>query len=76
VGNRRVRCVGELLAKPVPHRLPAHERVIRERMTLQVLDFVTPQIHINIRPVTAAIKEFFGSSPLSRSWTRPTRRPS
>ena len=53
LGNRRLRCVGELLQ-------------IRERMTIQDLDIVTPQSLINIRPVTAAIKEFFGSSPLSQ----------
>ena len=52
--------------EPVPHRLQPHERVIRERMTTQDLDVVTPQSLINIRPVTAAIKEFFGSSPLSQ----------
>ena len=53
------------------------ERVIRERMTIQDLDIVTPQSLINIRPVTAAIKEFFGSSALCpSSWTRRTRWPS
>ena len=61
LGNRRLRCVGELRIG-----FSRMERVIRERMTIQDLDIVTPQSLINIRPVTAAIKEFFGSSPLSQ----------
>ena len=64
LGNRRVRCVGELLQNQFRIGFSRMERVIRERMTLQDLDIVTPQSLINIRPVTAAIKEFFGSSPL------------
>ena len=66
LGNRRVRCVGELLQNQFRIGFTRMERVIRERMTLQDLDIVTPQSLINIRPVTAAIKEFFGSSPLSQ----------
>ena len=66
LGNRRVRCVGELLQNQFRIGFSRMERVIRERMTLQDLDVVTPQSLINIRPVTAAIKEFFGSSPLSQ----------
>ena len=66
LGNRRVRCVGELLQNQFRIGFSRMERVIRERMTLQDLDIVTPQSLINIRPVTAAIKEFFGSSPLSQ----------
>ena len=66
LGNRRVRSVGELLQNQFPIGFSRMERVIRERMTLQDLDIVTPQSLINIRPVTAAIKEFFGSSPLSQ----------
>ena len=66
LGNRRVRRVGELLQNQFRIGFSRMERVIRERMTLQDLDIVTPQSLINIRPVTAAIKEFFGSSPLSQ----------
>ena len=66
LGNRRVRCVGELLQNQFRIGFARMERVIRERMTLQDLDIVTPQSLINIRPVTASIKEFFGSSPLSQ----------
>ena len=66
LGNRRVRCVGELLQNQFRIGFSRMERVIRERMTLQDLDIVTPQSLINIRPVTASIKEFFGSSPLSQ----------
>ncbi len=66
LGNRRMRSVGELLQNQFRIGFSRMERVIRERMTLQDLDIVTPQSLINIRPVTAAIKEFFGSSPLSQ----------
>ena len=66
LGNRRVRSVGELLQNQFRIGFSRMERVIRERMTLQDLDAVTPQSLINIRPVTASIKEFFGSSPLSQ----------
>ena len=66
LGNRRLRCVGELLQNQFRSGFSRMERVIRERMTIQDLDIVTPQSLINIRPVTAAIKEFFGSSPLSQ----------
>ena len=65
LGNRRLRCVGELLNQ-FRVGFTRLERVIRERMTIQDLDVVTPQSLINIRPVTAVIKEFFGSSPLSQ----------
>ena len=66
LGNRRIRSVGELLQNQFRIGFSRMERVIRERMTLQDLDIVTPQSLINIRPVTASIKEFFGSSPLSQ----------
>jgi len=66
LGNRRMRSVGELLQNQFRVGFSRMERVIRERMTLQDLDIVTPQSLINIRPVTAAMKEFFGSSPLSQ----------
>ena len=58
LGNRRLRCVGELLQNQFRIGFSRMERVIRERMTIQDLDVVTPQSLINIRPVTAAIKEF------------------
>ena len=66
LGNRRLRCVGELLQNQFRIGFSRMERVIRERMQTQDRDVVTPQSLINIRPVTAAIKEFFGSSPLSQ----------
>ena len=66
LGNRRLRCVGELLQNQFRVGFTRLERVVRERMTVQDLDAVTPQSLINIRPVTAVIKEFFGSSPLSQ----------
>ena len=68
LGNRRIRCVGELLQNQFRIGFSRLERVIRERMTLQAQDLETlsPSTLINIRPVTAAIKEFFGSSPLSQ----------
>ena len=68
LGNRRLRCVGELLQNQFRIGFSRMERVIRERMTLQSQDqtTLTPQALINIRPVVAAIKEFFGSSPLSQ----------
>ncbi len=66
LGNRRLRCVGELLQNQFRIGFSRLDRVIRERMTVQDLDSVTPQSLINIRPVTAVIKEFFGSSPLSQ----------
>ena len=72
LGNRRVRSVGELLQNQFRIGFSRMERVIRERMTLQDLDIVTPQSLINIRPVTAAIKEFFGSSPLSQFMDQTT----
>ncbi len=66
LGNRRVRSVGELLQNQFRIGLSRMERVVRERMTIQDIEVVTPQTLINIRPVTAAIKEFFGSSQLSQ----------
>ena len=66
LGNRRLRCVGELLQNQFRVGFTRLERVIRERMTVQDIATVTPQSLINIRPVTAVIKEFFGSSPLSQ----------
>ncbi len=66
LGNRRIRAVGELLQNQFRIGLARMERVVRERMTIQDMDIVTPQALINIRPVTAAIKEFFGSSQLSQ----------
>jgi len=66
LGNRRLRSVGELLQNQFRIGLARMERVVRERMTIQDIDIVTPQALINIRPVAAAIKEFFGSSQLSQ----------
>ena len=66
LGNRRLRSVGELLQNQFRIGLARMERVVRERMTIQDLDVVTPQTLINIRPVSASIKEFFGSSQLSQ----------
>ncbi len=66
LGNRRVRQVGELIQNQFRIGMSRMERVIRERMTTQELDNVTPKTLINIRPVTAALKEFFGSSQLSK----------
>ena len=66
LGNRRIRSVGELLQNQFRIGISRMERVIRERMTVQDVDATTPQSLINIRPVTAAIKEFFGSSQLSQ----------
>ena len=66
LGNRRIRAVGELLQNQVRVGLSRMERVIRERMTIQDVEVVTPQVLMNIRPVAAAIKEFFGSSQLSQ----------
>ena len=65
-GNRRVRTVGELIQNQIRIGLSRMERVVRERMTTQDIDSITPQTLINIRPVVAAIKEFFGSSQLSQ----------
>lgn len=66
LGNRRLRSVGELLQNQFRIGLSRMERVVRERMTIQDVDVITPQGLINIRPLTAAIKEFFGSSQLSQ----------
>ncbi len=66
LGNRRLRSVGELLQNQFRIGLARMERVVRERMTIQDMDVATPQALINVRPVTAAIKEFFGSSQLSQ----------
>ena len=66
LGNRRIRAVGELLQNQYRIGLTRMERVVRERMTTQDIDSITPQSLINIKPVTAAVKEFFGSSQLSQ----------
>ena len=66
LGNRRIRCVGELLQNQFRIGLTRLERVVRERMTIQDLDVVTPQTLINTKPITSAIREFFGSSQLSQ----------
>ena len=66
LGNRRIRAVGELLQNQYRIGLSRMERVVRERMTTQDVDGITPQSLINIKPVTAAVKEFFGSSQLSQ----------
>jgi len=66
LGNRRIRSVGELLQNQFRIGLSRMERVVRERMTIQEMEAITPQALINIRPVTASIKEFFGSSQLSQ----------
>jgi DNA-directed RNA polymerase subunit beta len=65
-GNRRIRAVGELIQNQIRTGLSRMERVVRERMTTQDVEAITPQTLINIRPVTAAIKEFFGTSQLSQ----------
>ena len=66
LGNRRIRSVGELLQNQVRIGLSRMERVIKERMTVQDMESITPQALVNTRPVSAAIKEFFGSSQLSQ----------
>ena len=66
LSNRRIRCVGELLQNQFRIGLTRLERVVRERMTIQDLDVVTPQTLINTKPITSAIREFFGSSQLSQ----------
>ncbi|RKW52792.1 MAG: DNA-directed RNA polymerase subunit beta, partial [Lachnospiraceae bacterium] len=66
LGNRRIRAVGELLQNQYRIGLTRMERVVRERMTTQDIESITPQSLINIKPVTAAVKEFFGSSQLSQ----------
>jgi len=71
LGNRRLRSVGELLQNQFRIGLARMERVVRERMTVQDVDVVTPQALINIRPVVATIKEFFGSSQLSQFMDQP-----
>lgn len=66
LANRRIRCVGELLQNQFRIGLARLERVVRERMTIQDLDVITPQTLINTKPITSAIREFFGSSQLSQ----------
>ena len=66
LGNRRIRCVGELLQNQFRIGLARLERVVRERMTIQDLDSITPQALINTKPISSAIREFFGSSQLSQ----------
>ena len=65
-GNRRIRAVGELIENQIRTGLSRMERVVRERMTTQDVEAITPQTLINIRPVVAAIREFFGTSQLSQ----------
>src|SRR5699024_10437657 len=65
-GNRRIRTVGELIQNQLRTGLARMERVVRERMTTQDVEAITPQTLINIRPVVAALKEFFGTSQLSQ----------
>src|SRR5690625_2737213 len=65
-GNRRIRAVGELIEYQIRTGLSRMERVVRERMTTQDVEAITPQTLINIRPVVAAIREFFGTSQLSQ----------
>src|SRR5699024_4718888 len=65
-GNRRIRAVGELIQNRIRTGLSRMERVVRERMTTQDVEAITPQTLINIRPVVASIKEFFGTSQLSQ----------
>ena len=72
LGNRRIRAVGELLQNQFRIGISRMERVVRERMSTQDLSGVSPQSLINIKPVTAAIKEFFGSSRCHSSWIRIT----
>ena len=66
LANRRIRCVGELLQNQFRIGLTRLERVVRERMTIQDLDIITPQTLINTKPITSSIREFFGSSQLSQ----------
>ena len=72
LGNRRIRCVGELLQNQFRIGLTRLERVVRERMTIQDLDVVTPQTLINTKPITSSIREFFGSSQLSQFMDQQT----
>ncbi len=71
LGNRRLRCVGELLQNQFRIGLSRMERVVRERMTIQDMEIITPQTLINIRPIIATINEFFGSSQLSQFMDQP-----
>ena len=73
LGNRRIRCVGELLQNQFRIGLTRLERVVRERMTIQDLDSVTPQTLINTKPITSSIREFFGSSQLSQFMDQTNR---
>ncbi len=66
LGNRRLRCVGELLQNQMRIGFARMDKIVKERMTIQDTDSVTPQALINVRPVVSAVKEFFGSSPLSQ----------
>ena len=70
LGNRRIRSVGELLQNQFRIGLSRMERVVKERMTIQDQEVITPQALINIRPVAAAIKEFFGSSQFHNLWIK------
>ncbi len=75
LGNRRVRSVGELMENQYRMGLLRMERAIKERMSSVDIDTVMPQDLINAKPAAAAVREFFGSSQLASSWTRPTRSP-
>ena len=75
LGNRRVRTVGELLENQYRIGLVRMERAIKERMTLQEIDTLMPHDLINSKPVSAVVKEFFGSSQLSQFMDQPTRSP-
>ena len=72
-GNRRLRTVGELIQNQIRTGLSRMERVVRERMTTQDVEAITPQTLINIRPVVASLKEFFELRSCRSSWTRRTR---
>lgn len=73
LGNRRLRCVGELLQNQIRIGLARMERTAKERMAVQDRDSLTPQSLINIRPIVASLKEFFGSASCRNSWIEPTR---
>ena len=73
LGNRRVRAVGELVQNQVRVGLLRMERMVKEKMTLVEQENASPQALVNIRPVVAAVREFFGGSQLRNLWTRPTR---
>jgi DNA-directed RNA polymerase subunit beta len=73
LGNRRIRCVGEMAENQFRVGLVRVERAVKERLTLAESEGLMPQELINAKPVSAAVKEFFGSSSCRSSWTRTTR---